>query len=122
MNINIWLKKLSSAWRKSDLDLVLALFDENVTYFETPFIEINSLESLRKVWKEIENQHVEWLDFQVFTSNGEKHSVIWQLRFLDKESGKTCEYAGTYLLALNSDGKCFYFHQTCEEKQQSSNL
>lgn len=113
MNINTWLKKFKENWQNHNINGVLDLFDKAVIYYETPFIKLNDFETLSKEWKAIKNQNNISLDFEFFSSSENKHAVIWKLQYLDTENIEK-NFAGTYLIKLNEEGKCIYFHHSCE--------
>jgi hypothetical protein len=48
MDINTWLKNFKENWQNHNINNVLDLFDENVTYYETPFVKLNNFDALTK--------------------------------------------------------------------------
>ncbi len=113
MNINTWLKCFKENWQNHNIKGVLDLFDKNVVYYETPFVKLNDFYSLVKEWETITNQDNIALDFEIFSNINNKYSVIWKLQYKDKEN-IVQKFAGTYLMKLNEEGKCIYFHHSCE--------
>ena len=113
MKIHVWLKSFKEYWQTHNVNGVLSLFDKNVIYFETPFLKLDSFSKLEKVWENIKNQNDISLYFEIFSSHQNKHSVIWKLKYNDKENIEQ-NYSGTYLIELNNEGLCTYFHHCCE--------
>jgi hypothetical protein len=115
MNIESWLNKFKEAWQNHDIKEVMSLFQKELTYFETPFHKINNLEDLTKEWQIVKSQRNIQLDYQIFSSHQNRHSIIWKLSYRDKNNAPK-EFAGTYLIELNDQGLCTYFHHTCQTK------
>jgi len=116
MDINLWLKKFKVCWQSQDIKGVLSLFHKNVVYFETPFKKLKNLDEISQMWEEIKKQRDIHLDFEIFSSCENKHSVIWKLKYHDENDvEKTC--SGTYLIQLDEVGLCTYFHHACELKE-----
>ena len=113
MEIDTWLKKFKEHWQNHNITEILNLFDKNVIYYETPFTKLNNFNTLAKEWEEIKNQKNIILNYKLFPSSENKHSVIWELQYTDKENIKK-KFLGTYLITLNKEGKCIYFYQCCE--------
>ena len=115
MDIKSWLTKFEDAWSGHNVDEVLLLFDEGVEYWETPHRKLGSFEDLAVEWQVIKSQ----TDIQIATSTygsiDNRHAVVWHLRYVDKE-GVEQAWSGTYLITLNSDGQCVYFHHTGEKR------
>ncbi len=114
MNIDGWLQKFKEYWQTHNIDGVLGLFDKNVIYYETPSNKLENFEALAKEWKSITEQNNISLIYQIFSSDKNKYSVIFKLKYFDKQKVEK-NFAGTYLIELNNTGLCTYFHQTCEE-------
>lgn len=111
--IDEWLTKFKKTWIALDIDGVISLFTSNVEYWETPFKKLDNLKELRSEWEGINSQSNIKLKFRVFSREDGKYSVIWDMRYEDKDdSQKHCK--GTYLLKLNADSKCYYFLHCCE--------
>ena len=113
MDINTWLKNFKDNWQNHNINGVLDLFDKNVIYYETPFTKFNDFDSLAKEWETTNNQNNISLDLEIFSSIKNKHSVIWKLQYTDKENVLK-KFSGTYLIKLNNNGKCIFFHHSCE--------
>lgn len=110
-NIQHWLGKFKKGWISHDVEAVLALFDNNVEYWETPQRRLKDFNELRKEWMAVKGQSNIKLDFDVFSSSKGRYVVIWKLTYSDGSGdGKNC--AGTYLIKLNPKGLCTYFLQS----------
>jgi len=114
MDIKTWLENFKEYWQSHNIGGVLSLFDKNVIYYETPFIKLENFDELSRVWGSIKNQNNTYLDFEIFSSCGNKHSVIWKLKYEKKDIEQN--FSGTYLIELNDEGLCTYFHHSCEAK------
>jgi hypothetical protein len=111
-NINKWLNEFKKNWIKKDIKAILSLFSEDVGYYETPFHKLKNKAEIGRIWDEITSQGNIKLDLDVFCSEKNKHAVRWSLKFSDK---KEYSYKGIYLISLDSENKCDYFMQCCEE-------
>lgn len=113
MNINDWLEQFKSSWINHDIAAVLALFTDDVEYWESSFRFLKTKKDIESEWQAILRQHEIKLDYRVFSSTDDnKHSVIWDLSYA--QDGKIRIVKGIYLLHLNHDGLCDFFMQTCE--------
>ena len=115
MTINEWLEKFKEGWLGKNVEDVLSLFSKDVTYYETPYIKVDSYDQLKEEWSAIREQKDMYLNLQLFTSQENKHTVIWHLGYSTSTSSHR-ELSGTYLIKLNDEGLCTYFHQTGELK------
>ena len=95
MNIEDWLEKFKKSWINHEVESVLELFEDGVEYWETPFQKVDSFEELKGEWGYVKTQKNIQLDYKVFDSNGKKHSVIWELRYIDPEGGVQ-NYGGSF--------------------------
>ena len=111
MDINIWMQEFKQYWLSYDIEGVISMFDENVEYWESSFERIENKQQLQEEWKYITTQRNIELSYEVFSQDQNKFTIIWTLKYNDKE------VRGTYLLKLNSENKCIYFYQICEEKK-----
>jgi len=116
MNIEVWINKFKKYWESHDVNGVLGLFDKNVVYYETPFVKLNSFEELNREWGVIKDQENVKLEYEIFSSCEEKHSIIWKLSYENKD-GILQDLSGTYLIKLNDKGLCDYFHHSCESEK-----
>lgn len=113
--IKDWLDEFKSAWISKDTDRVLDLFTIDVEYWETPYIRLENRDRLKQEWAAVQKQHDIDLDLQVFSSMDDKFSILWKLRYFDASSVEQ-NWAGTYLIKLDTFGKCSYFYQTGEKR------
>ncbi len=114
-SIESWLKKFKNSWERTDVDAILELFSVDVIYFETPFRQVKNFEELKKEWLAIKKQKDINLKYKLFTKAKNKYAVLWSLTYFN-ESNEKQNFAGTYLIELDNDDVCVYFHHTCEEK------
>jgi|SRR5665647_904790 len=114
MNINEWLKLFKEAWISHDVQKVVLLFSEDVEYWETPHVLLQSYGEVKSEWEGIKKQTNIRIATEVFLSSGNNHIVIWQLTYTN-EIGVEQKWAGTYLIRLNEQGKCIYFYHTGEK-------
>lgn len=111
MNIETWMDDFIFYWKNYDIEGVISLFDEEVEYWETPYQLVKNIEQLKQEWEYIKTQENIEIEYEVFSQHEDKFTILWNLKYNKKE------VAGTYLIQLNSQNKCIYFHQTCEEKE-----
>lgn len=112
--IETWLQTFKSKWLEKDIDGVLALFSDDVSYFETPFQQIHSKSELAKEWSVIKDQDAIELGFDIFSSSDQHHTILWDLSYL--KAGVRHYWSGVYLITLNSSGLCKKFYQVGEKK------
>lgn len=113
--MNDWLEKFKGSWINKDLQGVMSLFSDNVVYFETPFLKLNSKKKILDEWQAIMNQENIDFRYSVFSETDSRGTVIWDLSY--KRNGEQFNYKGTYLIELDNQGLCKYFHQTCEGQE-----
>lgn len=111
MNIETWMNNFISYRKNYDIEGVISLFDEQVEYWETPYQLVKNIEELKQGWEYIKTQQNIEIAYKIFSQDENKFTILWNLKYNEKE------VAGTYLIKLNSQNKCTYFHQTCEEKE-----
>lgn len=115
--IDTWLNNFRDNWLSKNVDAVLALFTDTVEYWETPYRRIIGVDALRAEWGAILAQNNVDLKFDTFSSVGDKHTVLWSLLYVN-DKAENQVWAGTYLIMLDSFGKCVYFHQTGEKQSK----
>lgn len=113
--IETWLISFTSAWKAKDLDSVLDLFSDDVEYWENPFTILCTKEEIRKEWSVIAKQKNIQLSTEVVLSQDYKYLVKWNLIYTKDED--ISNWAGVYIISLNTTGKCHYFYQVGERKQ-----
>ena len=115
MNINQWLDELKRAWEQHDIDAAVALFSDDVEYWESPFVRIAPNE-LHNLWQDIRGCIDTNVTCEVYAQQDNKYAVIWSATWSD-ESGDLKERKGTYLVTLNEKGVCNYFYRTSMAKE-----
>lgn len=113
--INEWLELFRTGWVTKDVEKVMELFTDDVEYWETPHKRLHGKSDIENEWKAIFKQQNIELNFEVFSSSNDKHTVLWQLMHRDDDY-ETQSWAGTYLIALDEAGNCNYFHQTGDKR------
>lgn len=112
--ITEWLKEFKNSWEAKDIGAVLELFSDDVEYWETPFKKLSSKDELRHEWSAILDQENISISTDLFATEGSIYVVKWHLSY--EKDQEQSEWAGIYLVELNDEGKCEYFHQTGEKK------
>lgn len=115
MDIIKWLEDFKQGWISHDVEMVVALFTKDVEYWETPFLCLKDYAELKNEWQGVVKQSDIKIDTSITLSSGDRHVVLWNLSYLDTVNNLQA-WAGTYIIALNSNGKCYYFHHTGEKK------
>jgi hypothetical protein len=114
MKIEDWLERFKKYWESKDLQKLLSLFSDDVVYYETPFVKLKSKEEILKEWQGVLLQDNIKLDYSIFSNDRNKSTVNWELHYSKDNVDNNLK--GTYLIELDSDGLCTYFHQTCESR------
>jgi len=115
MDIKKWLSEFNNAWSNHDIDRVLSLFTDNVEYWETPHYRVASKQELENEWQAVKSQQNINLHTEVYVSTPDnKHTVIWQLSY--ERDGELRQSGGTYLISLDDQGKCHFFHYVSAAK------
>ena len=114
MTIHKWLESFASAWKSHDIEAVMALFEDEVEYWETPYKLISGKQSLREEWGAIHNQSNIQISTDLFPEHENNYAVRWKLTY-ENQNSELQNWAGTYLITLNEEGKCLYFHHTGEK-------
>lgn len=113
--IESWLQQLEQYWVNHDIDGVISLFSEDVTYWETPHKKLNSVYEITNEWTAIKNQFDIRLNTSVYSKYTNRYTVNWDL-FYSNESHDEKHWKGIYLIELNESGKCTYFYQVGESQ------
>lgn len=108
-DIEAWLEQFKDAWTSHDIEQVLELFTKDVVYHESPSDRREGKEDVREAWQEIKEQENIDLSVDVFSSDGNKHTVQWELSCT--VNGSPVEANGVYLIQLTTDGRCCSFWQ-----------
>jgi ketosteroid isomerase-like protein len=117
MDINQWLEAFNTNWSAHNIDAVMDLFTDDVEYWETPHYKLDSKDHLRQEWQAVLTQQDIQLHTEVFNSSQDnRHAVIWQLSYA--RDGELRESAGTYLIGLDDNGLCNFFHYVSAPKTQ----
>lgn len=111
--IEQWLDTFNTSWKGHDVDGIMKLFDENVTYYETPFRQLKSVHEVRNEWTAIKNQFDIELTTSVYTEQNGRYTIKWTLFYMN-ESHQQKHWSGVYLIELNEHSKCTYFYQVGE--------
>lgn len=114
--IHSWLAQFTTAWQTHDVDAVMDLFADGVEYWETPFDKVPDLGQLRYEWESIKEQKDIQITCEVFSQDGDKYSIIWDLEYVDG-SGEKRKLRGAYFITLNANNKCTYFFHCGELKK-----
>lgn len=113
--INEWLDRFKDAWVSKDVERVLSLFTDDVVYWETPYKQLQGKDALREEWNAVLSQQSINLDFEVFSSMEDRHTVVWKLTYVGADNMQQ-NWSGIYLIELDGSGQCRYFHQTGEKR------
>lgn len=112
--IEQWLKAFTHAWEGHDIDAVLELFVNEVEYWETPFVQLDTKEHIRHEWQVIVTQENIKVDTSVFAQEDSTYVVRWELQYSTSDETLN-KWAGVYLIRLNDEGLCTFFFQTGEK-------
>lgn len=115
LNIEQWLDELKRAWEQHDVDSAVALFSDDVEYWESPH-HLVSPGDVAELWKDVYSCIDTKVNCEVYAREGEKYAVIWSAIWKN-DSGELQEKAGTYLVTLDENGKCNYFYRTSMAKE-----
>ena len=113
--IDKWLQDFKDGWIAKDIERVSDLFVDDVEYWETPFKKLNNKNDVRNEWQAIVAQDEIEMDLSVYSSESKRHTVVWSLSYIDRES-TTHDWSGIYLVELNEHAKCVYFYQVGERR------
>lgn len=116
MDINTWLLEFKDGWTQHDIEKIMCLFTNTVEYWETPYKCLHTLKDVELEWQAINNQRDIELQTTEFSSDQNSHTVLWKLEYSDNDN-LIQQWAGTYLIQINAEGKCFYFHQAGEKNR-----
>jgi hypothetical protein len=115
MTIEDWIKAFVRSWTNHDVDAILDLFAPDVEYWETPYVKLGSFEQLTGEWQGIRKQSDINVSTELFASLDNNHTVKWTLQYKNNH-GESQSWAGIYLIRLNTEGACTYFHQVSEQQ------
>lgn len=118
MNIDQWLDELKRAWEQHDIDAAVALFSDDVEYWESPFERVIP-EKLHDLWQDVHGCVSTHVDCEVYSQQDNRYAVVWHATWKDLQ-GEPQERGGTYLVTLDDTGKCNYFYRTSMSKEAQS--
>ena len=99
-----WCLKLIENWNSKDVDKIMELFNEDIEYYETPTMKINTIQERKEMWKEIESQNTDNIEFNIICQN--ENCCIVNFILKDEVS-----YDMIYQIKLNDKGKCIFLKQ-----------
>lgn len=99
-----WCNDLKQFWEHKEIDSIVNLFDENVIYYETPKLKINSISDIQQMWEEIKGQNTTNIKLNILCIDNKKCVANYILN-------DTTTYDMIYEIELNDKGKCVYFKQ-----------
>lgn len=114
VSIESWLENFKNAWLAKDITAVLALFADDVEYWESPFKRLHTKADIETEWQAIHNQHSTTLDMSCI-STGTTNTVTWNLTYMQDDTNNV--WAGIYVIKLNNVGLCTYFYQVGEKQE-----
>lgn len=112
MNIHTWLESFEAAWIAKDTVAVVSLFDDTIEYWESPHKRLAGKKDIALEWGVVVDQKDIALNLELFSSDGNTHTVRWNLDYALDGTGS--HWAGVYLIRLNATGKCTFFYQIGE--------
>ena len=103
-----WLEKFKKAWIEKNLDEVKNIFLKIEKYWESEDSSpVKTIEEVLNFWKEIEDQEIKTLDFEIISISGNNCEVEW---IFEDQTGK---YEGVYKIKFDGDLNCNEFRQVC---------
>lgn len=108
-DVENWLKKLELYWKNKDVNNAVKLFKECKFYQENPFQNPSyTLDEIKKLWKEIENQKDIKLQFKVLNISNSSATVNYSASFIENNKQHTSN--GIYYIEFNNND-CIKFMQ-----------
>lgn len=99
-----WCNNLKKYWQEKKIEKIIDLFDENVIYYESPKIKVNSIAEVKEQWQDIKEQNTSNIEFKILCTENDK--CIANYILTDEIS-----YDMIYEIKLNNENKCTYFKQ-----------
>ncbi|MFZ1812246.1 MAG: nuclear transport factor 2 family protein [Candidatus Saccharimonadales bacterium] len=112
--IDKWLEFFCHSWKHRDIDAIMELFSDDIEYWESPYEQLLSLESVKEIWQAIHKQENIKIQTRVVMSQERKYLVEWSLEYTQDLSHNI--WGGLYIIELDETGRCTYFYQVGEKK------
>lgn len=107
--LNAWLRDYGSAWETRDADLVAALFTEDATYQETPFVEpMRGRAAIRAYWDRavVRAQEQVQFGYEVLSLGDAVCLARWHASFVRIRTKSAVKLDGVFLLTFDDQRRC----------------
>ena len=103
-----WLERYRNAWETRDADEAAALFSDDATYQETPFVPpAHGKDGVHAYWTEATEHHRNvTFSHQIVSLTANTGVALWQAEYTKANSGARSRLDGIFLLEFDENGLC----------------
>lgn len=106
--LRTWLEAYGRAWETRNAEAVTALFSDDATYQETPFVEpLRGLQAIAAYWSAATGSHVDvHFDYAVLALSGNQGIAHWRCSFVRPQEKASLRLDGVFVLQFDEQGQC----------------
>ncbi len=106
--LRTWLEAYGRAWETRNPEAVTALFAEDATYQETPFVEpMRGRRAIGAYWSAATGSHVDVrFDYEVLALSGSQGIAHWWCAFVRVQANARLRLDGVFVLQFDDQGLC----------------
>jgi uncharacterized protein (TIGR02246 family) len=103
-----WLDAYGRAWETHDPEAVIALFAEDGTYQETPFVEpMRGRPAIAAYWSRATGPHTNvHFEYEVLALDSDQGIVHWCCSFARLQTKTSLKLDGIFVLEFDREGRC----------------
>lgn len=107
-DLSTWLEGYRGAWETRDPEAAAALFSEDASYYEIPFLPpARGHAAIRGYWANATgNQSDVTFSYEIVSLSGDRGIVRWWAEFTRLSSGARVVLDGVFLLEFDEEGLC----------------
>ncbi len=111
--LKTWLEGYRRAWETRDPEAAAALFSEDASYYETPFLApAHGRDGVREYWANAtRNQSDVTFSYKIVSLSGDRGIARWWAEFTRGSSGTRAVLDGMFLLEFDNEGLCREFRE-----------
>jgi hypothetical protein len=114
-----WLDAYGKAWESRDAEAAAALYTENGTYRETPFVEpMRGRKAIFEYWSNVARteENVKF-GYEILVASRELNIARWSASFVIVPQGLKTKLDGIFVISLDEQGRCTSLREWWHKQQ-----